>query len=205
MTIAILAALFASIALADDFKTNDGKEYKNATVRRVEADGIVVSTKGGISKLYFTELPSDIQKQFHYEPEKATAAHAAEVTAIQQANQQTEKLAKQQQRETSERQSRNSNAQQLRNSLVALQEEEDSLLVQIGQIETASKAANKTWVSQGGATWGGSWSVGQWGTNPSEVQLPALRARLDNVREEKQREKQELDRLAAEERTQRQP
>jgi hypothetical protein len=55
-TIAILAALSVSVALADDFKTNNGKEYKNATVRRVEADGIVVSTKGGISKLYFTEL-----------------------------------------------------------------------------------------------------------------------------------------------------
>ena len=30
----ILAALSASIALAEDFKTIDGKEYKNATVNR---------------------------------------------------------------------------------------------------------------------------------------------------------------------------
>jgi hypothetical protein len=49
-TIAILVTLSAiSIALADDFKTNSGKEYKNATVTQVEADGIVIKTKGGIS------------------------------------------------------------------------------------------------------------------------------------------------------------
>src|SRR5262249_37613409 len=40
--LAILVALSASIALADDFKTIDGKEYKNVKVSRVEPDGIVV-------------------------------------------------------------------------------------------------------------------------------------------------------------------
>jgi len=54
---AILAALSASLALADDFKTIGGKEYKNAKVSRVEPDGIVLVTKSGISKVYFTELP----------------------------------------------------------------------------------------------------------------------------------------------------
>jgi hypothetical protein len=44
-------ALSASIALADDFKTNERKEYKNATVRRVEADGILVKTNTDLSKL----------------------------------------------------------------------------------------------------------------------------------------------------------
>jgi hypothetical protein len=47
--------------------------------------------------------------------------------------------------------------------------------------------------------------MGQWGTDPREAQLPVLRTRLDNVREEKQRVKQELDRLAEEERAQRHP
>jgi hypothetical protein len=46
-TLAILAALFASIALADDFKTINGREYKNATVSRVERDGIVLKSKSG--------------------------------------------------------------------------------------------------------------------------------------------------------------
>jgi hypothetical protein len=59
-TLAILAALSASLALADDFKTVDGKEYKNAKVSRVEPDGIVLITKSGISKVYFAELPKDV-------------------------------------------------------------------------------------------------------------------------------------------------
>jgi len=44
-TLAILAALSASIALAEDFKTITGKEYKNASVSRVEPDGIVLKGK----------------------------------------------------------------------------------------------------------------------------------------------------------------
>jgi hypothetical protein len=55
-----------SLGLADDFKTIDGKEYKNVTVSRVEADGIVIKTKTGISKIYFVELPKDVQERFHY-------------------------------------------------------------------------------------------------------------------------------------------
>jgi hypothetical protein len=51
MRLIILAALLASIALTDDFKTINGKEYINATVSRVERDGIVVKTKSGISKI----------------------------------------------------------------------------------------------------------------------------------------------------------
>jgi hypothetical protein len=66
ITLAILGAFLASNALADDFKTINGKEYKNATVSRVEPDGIVLKTKSGISKVYFTELPKDVQERFHY-------------------------------------------------------------------------------------------------------------------------------------------
>src|SRR5437879_11449795 len=62
----MLIGCFTSIALAEDFKTIDGKEYKNATVSRVEADGIVLRTKTGISKVYFAELPKDVQERFHY-------------------------------------------------------------------------------------------------------------------------------------------
>ena len=59
-------ALSASLALAEDFRTTKGKEYKDATISRVEADGIVLRTKAGISKVYFTELPKDVQERFHY-------------------------------------------------------------------------------------------------------------------------------------------
>jgi len=62
----MLASLSASVALADDFKTIKGKEYKNVTVSRVEPDGIVIKTKTGISKIYFVELPKVVQERFHY-------------------------------------------------------------------------------------------------------------------------------------------
>ena len=65
-TLAILASLSASIALAEDFKTVNGRVYKDATISRVEADGIVLRTKTGISKVYFVELPKDVQERFHY-------------------------------------------------------------------------------------------------------------------------------------------
>lgn len=61
----ILIACFASIALADDFKTVSGKEYKNATVSRIEADGVVLRTKSGVAKVYFSELPEDVVRRFH--------------------------------------------------------------------------------------------------------------------------------------------
>jgi hypothetical protein len=54
-----LILCFASVAFAEDFKTIDGKEYKNVTVSRVEPDGIVLISKSGISKVYFTELSKE--------------------------------------------------------------------------------------------------------------------------------------------------
>jgi len=47
-------------------KTVSGKIYKDATISHVEADGIVLRTKSGISKVYFAELPKDVQERFHY-------------------------------------------------------------------------------------------------------------------------------------------
>ena len=70
----ILAALSASLALADDFRTIRGKEYKDATVSRIEPDGIVLRTKSGIVKLYFIELPKEVQERFRYDRAKTTAA-----------------------------------------------------------------------------------------------------------------------------------
>jgi hypothetical protein len=60
--------------VAEDVKTIDGRVYKDATVSRVEADGIVLRTKTGISKVYFVELPKDVQDRLHYSPAKIVAA-----------------------------------------------------------------------------------------------------------------------------------
>src|SRR5438876_9340051 len=76
----ILVVCFAPVVLADDFKTVEGKEYKNVTVSRVEPDGLVLSSKSGISKLYFTELPKEIQERFHYDAAKGNT-YSAEQTA----------------------------------------------------------------------------------------------------------------------------
>ncbi len=65
-TLAVSILCLASVALAEDFKAIDGKEYKNVTVSRVEPDGIVLMSSSGISKVYFTELPKEVQERFHY-------------------------------------------------------------------------------------------------------------------------------------------
>ena len=72
--VAFFVTLATSIALAEDFKTVTGKEYKDATVTRVEGDGIVLRTKTGISKVYFIELPKDVQERFR--PAQATPSAA---------------------------------------------------------------------------------------------------------------------------------
>jgi hypothetical protein len=72
--LAILTALSATLALAEDFKTINGKEYKDASVSRVERDGIVLKTKSGIAKVYFVELPKEIQQRFGYNPARAASA-----------------------------------------------------------------------------------------------------------------------------------
>jgi hypothetical protein len=76
-TLAILALLSATLALAEDFRTVTGKLYKDATIIRVEADGIVLRTKTGISKVYFIELPKDVQGRFRPSPSPSPAKTAA--------------------------------------------------------------------------------------------------------------------------------
>jgi len=75
-TFAILIVCFAPIARAEDFKTTNGKEYKNAEVSRVEPDGIVLKTKSGIAKVYFVELPKEVQQRFHYNVQTPSAQDA---------------------------------------------------------------------------------------------------------------------------------
>ena len=81
--LAFLILCFASVAFADDFKLINGREYKDATVSRVEPDGIVLRTKSGIAKVYFVELPKEDQERFHYNPAMASAYSAQQ--AVNQA------------------------------------------------------------------------------------------------------------------------
>jgi len=83
-----LIVCFAAVAFADDFKLIDGREYKDVAVSRVEPDGVVLRTKSGISKVYFVELPKEVQDRFHYNPAIASA-HSAQ----QKVNQATRAIA----------------------------------------------------------------------------------------------------------------
>jgi len=74
----IFASLCATVALPDDFKTIDGKEYENVEVNRVEPDGIVVITFScAIVKIPFNELSPEIKRKYGYNPQ-AAAAYSAE-------------------------------------------------------------------------------------------------------------------------------
>jgi type IV secretory pathway VirB10-like protein len=161
ITIVILATLSAaSLALADDFKTNNGKEYKNAIVTQVDTDGIVVKTKTGISKLYFTELPEDVQKQYHYNPANAAAAQSAQVAAIQQTNQQIEEANKQREKEKQ----------------VAVESSRRAT-------EEAAKAQNTT-IEPGNRTATGRHIVGVGGVNGLEVETSQKELQLETAARE---------------------
>jgi len=82
--LAFLILCFTTVAVADDFKLVSGKEYKDVTVTRMEPDGIVLKAKSGISKVYFVELPKDVQERFHY-----NEAIASTYSAQQAVNQST--------------------------------------------------------------------------------------------------------------------
>lgn len=82
--VTFLILCFASVALADDFEAIDGKEYKNVTVSRVEPDCIVLISSSGISRVYFTELPKEVQERFHYDAAQA-AVYSTEQAASQEA------------------------------------------------------------------------------------------------------------------------
>src|SRR5262245_34489498 len=80
--LAISAILCASVTLADDIKTNSGKEYKNAAVKRVEPDGLMVKFSGGLVKIPFTELAQELKEKYHYNPEGARRFRAETTAAI---------------------------------------------------------------------------------------------------------------------------
>jgi uncharacterized protein YnzC (UPF0291/DUF896 family) len=134
-TLVVFAMVCASLAVADDIKTINGKEYKNATVSRVEPDGITVKFSGGLVKILFTELSRELQEKYHYDPDKAAAAQAAAMAAIQETNQQVEESNKQ--RREAEQQ------KALENRLSQLQQQEENLRVQIGQAENAPTAGQQ--------------------------------------------------------------
>src|SRR5437899_11077184 len=142
-----LMLCFTSAAFAEDFKTVNGKEYKDATVSRVEPDGIVLKTKSGVIKVYFTELPKDAQERFHYDSQKA-ASYSSEQAANYAAYQKQQEETRRQQANAdaknnaifAEQQAATHRTQALQARYNEIQKQEDDLLLQIGQAQQPGPA-----------------------------------------------------------------
>jgi hypothetical protein len=181
---------FTSTAFSEDFKTINGKEYKDATISRVEPDGIVLISKSGVSKVYFTHLPKDVQVRFGYDPAKATAYSAGQA-ADYAAYQKQQEEAAQRQREDAAAKNKAIFAQQetvknrmaLQDRYAALQQEENALLLRIGEAK-----------QPGPAYWGGKHNKTLLHyPNPQASQLPFLQSHLSDVRREKNQVSKQLE------------
>ena len=178
---------FTSAAVAEDFTMVNGKEYTEATVTRVDPDGIVVKTKSGITKLYFTELPKEVQERFHYDPAKA-ASYSSEQIANYTAYQKQQEETQRRQAEADaknkaifeQQQTARNHTQALQARYNELQKQEDDLLLQIGQAK------------QPGPEYRKGKSVHHQ-PNPQKSQLPLLESHLKDVRHEKAEVRKQLE------------
>jgi hypothetical protein len=185
--VTFLILCFTSAAFAEDFKTVNGKEYKDATVTRVDPDGIVVKTKSGITKVYFIELPKEVQERFHYDSEKA-ASYSAEQAANYTGYQKQQEETRRQQQDAdakskaalAEQQAATNRTQALQTRFGELQKQEDDLLRQIGQAK------------QPGPEYRQGKSV-RHQPNPQKSQLPLLESHLKDVRRDKGEVRKQLD------------
>ena len=175
------------IALADDFKTNAGKEYKNVTVSRVEPDGVIVTGKSGISKIYFTELPKDVQQRFGYDPQKAADYSAQQSAGLDQVRKEQEAVLRQKAEASqkanqvrAQQESRQNEIRTLQDRYAALQREEDALLQQIGEAKQPGPAYRVR-------------KKLQHHPNRQKSQLPLLQSHLSDVRSEKKQVRKQLE------------
>jgi chromosome segregation ATPase len=183
----ILLLSFAAAALSEDFKTVNGKEYKDATVTHVDPDGVVVKTKSGITKVYFSELPKEVQERFHYDSEKAASYSAEQATNYTAYQKQQDETQRQQQAADAkskaalaEQQVATDRTQALQTRYGELQKQEDDLLRQIGQAK------------QPGPEYRQGKSV-RHQPNPQKSQLPLLESHLKDVRREKGEVRKQLE------------
>jgi chromosome segregation ATPase len=178
---------FASLGFSEDFTTVNGKQYKDATITRVEPDGIVVKTKSGVTKVYFAELPREVQERFHYDSEKA-ASYSAEQAANYATYQKQQEETRRQRADAdaknnavlAEQQASTNRTLALRTRYAELQEQEDQLLVQVGEAKQPGPAYR-----EGKSL--------RHHPNPLASQLPRLQSHLSDVRSEKKQVQRQLE------------
>jgi hypothetical protein len=188
--LSFLILSFISVAQADDFKTVTGKEYKDATVTRVEPDGIVLTNKAGISKVYFAELPKDVQERFGYDPRRAADYSAQQSAGLDQVRKQQAEALQREAEATQkanqyrvEQQNRQNEIRTLQGRYEDLQKQENNLLLQIGDAK-----------APGPAYWGGSKNKTlRHYPNPQASQLELLQSHLKDVRHEKDQIRKQLE------------
>ena len=185
--VTFLILCFTSAAFAEDFKTVNGKEYKDATVTRVDPDGVVVKTKSGVTKVYFIELPKEVQERFHYDSEKAasySAEQAANYTGYQKQQEETRRPVvdadAKNNAAVAAQQAATNRTQALQTRYSELQKQEDVLLRQIGEAK------------QPGPEYRQGKSV-RHQPNPQKSQIPLLQSHLSDVRREKAEVRKQLD------------
>ena len=188
--LALLILSFASGAFSEDFKTVSGKEYKDTTITRVEPDGIVVKTKSGITKVYFAELPKEVQERFHYDQQKASAYSAEQAANYsvyqkqhEEAQRQREDAAAKNKAVFAEQEAAANRTQALQARYDELQKQEEDLLLQIGEAKQPGPAYyggknNRTLLHH---------------PNPKKSQLPLLQSHLSDVRREKAEVRKQLE------------
>jgi hypothetical protein len=84
-----------SNSLPSTIITTDGQTYKNVKLLRVLADGLLIeylpdSGGTGLARLKFTKLSKSLQKQFGYDPQKASAYEKDQALAMTELSQKLE-------------------------------------------------------------------------------------------------------------------
>jgi hypothetical protein len=150
----------------------------------------VLTGKAGISKVYFTELPKDVQERFGYDPQKAGDYSAQQSAGFEQVRKQHEEASRQKAEASQkadqyrvEQATRQNNIRILQARYEELQRQEDDLLVQIGEAK-----------KPGPAYWGGknNQTLRHY-PNPKASQLPLLQSHLKDVRHEKDQVRKQLE------------
>jgi hypothetical protein len=159
-------------------------------VSRVEPDGIVLTNNTGISKVYFTELPKDVQERFGYDRQRATAYSAQQSAALDQVRKQQAEVLRREAEATQKANHYRAQQQSQQNETLALQarydelqRQEDDLLIRIGEAK-----------KPGPAYWGGKNNKTlRHDPNPQASQLPLLQSHLKDVRHEKDQVRKQLE------------
>ena len=186
-TFVILIVCVASLAVADDFRTTKGKEYKNATVSRVEPNGIVIKFKGGIVKILFTELPKDVQLRFGYDTDKIEAEQEKRIEEQRAAEEKRIDQEKAAERERAEKE-KNADAD-LKHALEQFQSDEQRAS-QTYQSATKGTLSGQVFVStQGGESRKlGAVQVGLYARDAIDARLAGLKKYADNQKIAKDRD-----------------